>query len=251
MRIGCTSTATLVPGPEGTAEKGAKGRGMRRCGALTIEFVDEIYELSPTRLFSFGRAGELQLDTSPELPSVVGVFFHDNGIWWLRNEMHSIDVHVLDCATRSAVLIAAGSTAPVPYENSTLRVVIAPLSYELTLRCSDGVDTPTTRPTNRGEPSLNLEQRQLLTALAEGDLIGADSHGLPSNAEVAHRLQWRITKLNRKLDHLCIKFDKLGVVGLRGSARRLATERRRRLVDHCINTKLITTADLQLLPPVD
>jgi len=175
---------------------------MRRSGALTIDFVGENHEVAPTRLFTFGRHGDLPLDTSLDLPSVVGVFAHENGIWWLRNRTSSVDIHLFDADTRSALL-------------------------------------------------LNLEQRQLLTALAEGSLRGVDPHELPSNADVAVRLGWRITKLNRKLDHLCIKFDKLGVVGLRGSARRLATERRRLLVEHCLVTGLITKDDLRLLPPSD
>ena len=39
---------------------------------------------------------------------------------------------------------------------------------------------------------------------------------LPTNRHVADRLGWTITKFNRKLDTLCVKFEKLGVAGLRG-----------------------------------
>ena len=217
---------------------------------MTIDFVGENHEVAPTRLFTFGRHGDLPLDTSLDLPSVVGVFAHENGIWWLRNRTSSVDIHLFDADTRSALLIAAGSAAPIPYRRSTVRVVIGPSTYELTLGCCDH-DRPVAAAKTTGDPSLNLEQRQLLTALAEGSLRGVDPHELPSNADVAVRLGWRITKLNRKLDHLCIKFDKLGVVGLRGSARRLATERRRLLVEHCLVTGLITKDDLRLLPPSD
>lgn len=224
---------------------------MRRCGTLTIEFVGERYELIPTRLFTFGRSGELQLDTSVDLPSVVGVFAHENGIWWLSNRMPSTDIHLLDAATRSTALVAAGSSAPIPYERSVLRVVAGPSTYELTLMCSEESELRTASRKRPGQTSLNLEQRQLLTAFAEGHLLGVDPHLLPSNAQVAERLGWRITKLNRKLDHLCIKFDKLGIAGLRGSAQRLATERRRHLLDHCLAIELITVDDLDLLPPSD
>lgn len=224
---------------------------MRRIGTLTIEFVGEKYELVPTRPFTFGRSGELQLDTSVELPSVVGVFAHENGIWWLRNHMPSADIHLLDAATRSTALIAAGSSAPIPYVHSVLRFVAGPSTYELILTCAEDSDRRSTSRAISGQTTLNLEQRQLLTAFAESHLLGVDPHDLPSNAEVAERLGWRITKLNRKLDHLCIKFDKLGISGLRGSARRLATERRRHLVDHCLAIELITVEDLDLLPSSD
>lgn len=218
---------------------------------MTVEFVGERHDVVPTRHFSFGRLGDLQLDTSPELPSVVGIFAHENGIWWLRNQTSGLDIHLLDTDTRSASLIAASSGAPIPYERALVRVAIGPTTYELNVHASEAKGQPVLPTSAQGEPTLNLEQRQLLTALAEGSLRGVDPHDLPSNAEVAERLGWRITKLNRKLDHLCIKFDKLGVAGLRGSARRLATERRRLLVEHCLSTGLITIDDLACLPRLD
>lgn len=219
---------------------------MRR-GALTIEFVGETHEVSPLRVFTFGRHGDLQLDTSVDLPGVVGVFAHENGMWWLQNQATSVDIHLMDRDSRSAVLIAADSSAPLPYERALLRMAVGPSTYELTLACSEETDWRSTVTKRSGEPSLNMEQRQLLAALAEGALLGTDPDRLPSNADAAERLGWRITKLNRKLDHLCIKFDKLGVSGLRGSAQRLATERRRLLVEHCVDSGLITVDDLELL----
>ena len=237
-----------------------KGRAMRRSGTLTVEFIGERHEVVPARQFTFGRHGDLQLDTNPDLPGVVGVFAHENGMWWLRNQTTSIDVHLFDTTTRSASLIAAGTAAPIPYQSAIVRVVVGPSTYELTLHGTEANDRGEPSVKGRGEPTLNLEQRQLLTALAEGLLRDVDppepgnglpSNSLPSNSEVAERLGWRITKLNRKLDHLCIKFDKLGVSGLRGSARRLATERRRLLVEHCVSTGLITADDLALLSNSD
>lgn len=221
---------------------------MRRWGRLAVDFVGERHELRPTREFSFGRGGDLQIDTGFDLPTTVGTFVHENGIWWLHNEMASIDIHLLDSGSRSAVLIAPGSFTPLGFERSVLRVVVGPTTYELLLEC-ESVDADVVIDT-RGPtaPSLNLEQRQLLTALAEGRLRGNTTAPIPSNADVADRLEWRITKLNRKLDHLCIKFDKLGVAGLRGTARRLATDRRRRLVEYCVATGVITADDLDLLP---
>lgn len=221
---------------------------MRRSGTLTIEFVGETYEVAPTRLFTFGRSGDLAVDTSLDLPSVVGVFAHEHGIWWVRNQTSSIDIHLLDSDSRSALFIAAGSAAPIPFDRSVLRAVVGPSTYELTLLCAEEREWNARVAKTPGDPSLNEEQRQLLVALAEEALRGEAPCDLPSNADVAERLGWRVTKLNRKLDHLCIKFDKLGVAGLRGSARRLATERRRLLVDHCLASGLITSADLTVLP---
>jgi hypothetical protein len=101
-----------------------------------------------------------------------------------------------------------------------------------------------------GDVMLTDEQRLLLLALAESTL--REPHfkdELPANRAVARRLGWSITKFNRKLDNLCNRFTKLGVGGLRGSIDQLATDRRRRLVDHAIGSGLITADQLALLPP--
>ena len=92
-----------------------------------------------------------------------------------------------------------------------------------------------------GDIMLTDEQRLLLLALAEGPLRDPHSNDeLPTNRAVARRLGWSITKFNRKLDNLCNRFTKLGVGGLRGSIDQLATDRRRRLVEHAIESGLIS-----------
>ena len=85
---------------------------------------------------------------------------------------------------------------------------------------------------------------------AEGTLRDPhNSDELPTNRAVARRLGWSITKFNRKLDNLCNRFTKLGVGGLRGSIDQLATDRRRRLVEHAIESGLISRSQLTALPP--
>ena len=100
-----------------------------------------------------------------------------------------------------------------------------------------------------GDLMLTDEQRLLLLALAEGTLRDPHSNDeLPTNRAVARRLGWSITKFNRKLDNLCNRFSKLGVGGLRGSIDQLATDRRRRLVEHAVESGLIARSQLSLLP---
>ena len=96
-----------------------------------------------------------------------------------------------------------------------------------------------------GDLLLTDEQRLLLLALAEGTLRDPHSNDeLPTNRAVARRLGWSITKFNRKLDNLCNRFSKLGVGGLRGSIDQLATDRRRRLVEHAVESGLIDRSQL-------
>ncbi len=66
---------------------------------------------------------------------------------------------------------------------------------------------------------------------------------LPANRVVAETLGWSVTKLNRKLDYLCLRLDRAGVAGLVGDAGRLASDRRERLLNHAINARLVTPGD--------
>ena len=60
-------------------------------------------------------------------------------------------------------------------------------------------------------------------------------------------LGWAITRFNRKLDNVCDKLDKQGVAGLRGGPGKLASNRRTRLVEYAVGTRLVTPEDLALL----
>lgn len=223
-------------------------------GSLRVGFVGEWYELDEFDRFSFGRRADLELDTNPLLHGVVGRFVHSEGFWWLFNEGPTLDLTVLDRQSDSQVIVAPDTAAPLTYREAALRVSAGRAHYELEL-CHDHVGSSrglfsssaeAARVADFGRPvSLNAEQRQLVAIMAEsrlrnplGPLI------LPTNAEAARRLGWSVTKLNRKLDHLCVKFDKLGVSGLRGSVSRLASDRRRRLVDHCLRSGLVCRDDL-------
>ena len=103
--------------------------------------------------------------------------------------------------------------------------------------------------TTIGAVSLTPSQRLLLIALCEpilrGGMVGASQ--LPSSAAAAARLGWPLTTFNRKLDNVCDKLDREGVQGLRGGVGKLATNRRARLVEHAILSRLVTPQDLDLL----
>jgi hypothetical protein len=59
-----------------------------------------------------------------------------------------------------------------------------------------------------------------------------------------------MTTFNRKLDNVCEKLDKIGVDGLRGGRGRLATNRRARLVEYAVATRLVSVDDLALLDEI-
>lgn len=92
-----------------------------------------------------------------------------------------------------------------------------------------------------------IERRRV--ALAEPLLRreGTGMSAIPSSTQAAARLGWTVTRFNRKLDNVCEKFDRIGVPGMRGGARGSATNRRARLVEHVIASRLVDRADLALL----
>jgi hypothetical protein len=222
---------------------------------LRVDFEGEHWDLSPGPDFTFGRAGDICIDESNlYLHRVVGLLRHRDGTWWLHNvgEWSELEIqtekgsrHSMAPDTRVAILwpsevrFKAGKARYMinvvpndpPRRADTLRVI---------------ADAPST---NRfGIVTLNDEQRLLLAALSEHRLVNSvESVELPSNQVVANRLGWSLTKFNRKLDYLCRRLAKEGVIGLRAGRGERATARREHLVDHAISTGLITEVDLELL----
>src|SRR5690606_16004299 len=103
--------------------------------------------------------------------------------------------------------------------------------------------------TTMGEITLTPDQLRLVLVLAEPALEGAGRSAamLPSSSQAARRLGWTTRKFNRKLDHVCHKLAATGVRGLRGDLGQLASNRRARLVEYALGTRLVTRDDLVLL----
>ena len=96
---------------------------------------------------------------------------------------------------------------------------------------------------------LTESQKLLILALSEPMLAreGSGMSSVPTSAQAAQRLGWQMTKFNRKLDNVCDKLDRLGVRGLRGGPGKLASNRRARLVEHAVLSRLVVREDLPLL----
>lgn len=237
---------------------GADGKaadGIAAVGMLVVEFLGERRRVVRGSRLTFGRVGDISLDTNSDLPIVVGSFTESFGLWWIVNESFAVDMRVIDRQSDSHLLLAPQGDAPIGFSVFDVRLVVGRASYELSVSVDAdsaergvGISSGDRPRAHRSQVSLNHEQRQLLTVLAEPQLLGGHHAGLPTNAEAASRVGWRITKFNRKLDHLCLKFEKLGVHGLRGNSRRLASGRRQTLVDYCIAARIITIDDLAALP---
>jgi hypothetical protein len=231
---------------------------------LYVDFIGEITSVEPGEELTFGRQADLHVDDNRHLHRVLGRFWSRGDAWWLTNEGRSITIQIADADSRSSVQLAPGSEIALSFPNSILRFRAGITDYELIVRVPDrGADEhdEDEDPLDAddedegdtialGDIMLTPEQRLLLLALGEGTLRDPhDSDELPTNRAVARRLGWSITKFNRKLDNLCDRFTKLGVGGLRGSIDQLATDRRHRLVEHAVESGLITRDQLDRLPP--
>jgi hypothetical protein len=229
---------------------------------LRVEYCGEVTAIETSQELTFGRAGDLRIDDNRHLHRVLGRLWARDEQWWLSNEGRSITIQVADADSRSNIVLAPGTEIALSFPNSIVRFRAGVTDYELTLHVPDREeeeeddrddelwDDEFADTVALGDVLLTDEQRLLLLALAEPTL--RDPHTkeeLPANRAVARRLGWSITKFNRKLDNLCNRFTKLGVGGLRGSIDQLATDRRRRLVDHAIESGLITADQLDRLPP--
>jgi hypothetical protein len=230
-------------------------------GDLTISFVGERHVVEPPDgTLTFGRAADLVVDdANPFLHRIVGRFSWVSGLWWLENLGASIELTVVGpdgTRIRLAPLApgAAPSTAPLATDRFVVVFRAGDLPYELEgeldrtpVPMMPVPQVPTAEQTSAyGQVQLTDEEHRMVLLLAEPVLrnptAGPDS--LPSNREVAGKLAWPITKFNRKLDYLCTKLTRAGVRGLRGDRGAEATNRRWRLVELAVSTRLVTPNDL-------
>lgn len=226
---------------------------------LIVEFVDERRELDPGQTLTFGRMADLVVDEGNQyLHRVLGrIVFHD-GLWWVENLGSQIELDLLG-ADGSAVSLparagdAAPSAAPVSVEVTTLGFGVAGARYEIELRVTVAPLPEAETTVEEGSATLGYgriqltdEERMLLVALGEPVLrdVSAGAESLPTNREAARTLGWTQPKFNRKLDYLCIRLTKAGVRGLQGGRGDEALNRRWRLVEHAVGTRLITPSDL-------
>ena len=222
---------------------------------VTVEFAGEYFPVEPGGRFTVGREGDLAIDENLFLHRHFLEISHDAGLWWLSNIGTRLTATVTDSAGGVQAWLAPGARLPLVFERTTIVFSAGPTTYELTVHAAE----PTFRATRReqdyagdstiGDVRLTESQKLLILALAEPQLRrdGTGMSEIPTSARAAERLGWTVTRFNRKLDNVCDKLDRLGVPGMRGGQRTFATNRRARLVEHAISSRLVTRDDLALL----
>lgn len=226
---------------------------------LTVDFVGVQTPLVPGETFVIGREGDLIVDDNHFLHRQFLTLSDPGGVWLLTNVGDQLAATVSDPQGRLEAFLGPGAVLPVVFEETTIRFTAGPTTYEITLRHDEPAFRPSPLAEDVGEDSggvetigrilLTLDQQLLILALAEAGLKsgGGASAVLPTSAQAARRLDWTVTKFNRKLDNVCDKLSKLGVRGLQGDAGRLASNRRARLVEYALAVRLVTRDDLAVL----
>ncbi|QNK83096.1 hypothetical protein [Nakamurella sp. PAMC28650] len=226
---------------------------------IQVEFCGEWFTPDPACLFEIGRDGNLQVDGNPYLHRRFLTLECIDGMWWLANVGSQLSATVSDVTGALQAWLAPGARLPMVFGDTSVLFTAGPTTYEMAIVNDEAafamseVGRAESGETTIGPVTLTPSQKQLILALAEPLLRreGTSVSSIPSSKEAAARLGWEQTRFNRKLDNVCDKLDRRGVRGLRGGVGQLAVNRRARLVEHAVATRLVVAGDLVLLDPVE
>lgn len=222
---------------------------------LRVEFCGEWYDVAHPNDFHVGREADLMIDDNPYMHRRFLRVYEDFGMWWLANVGNLLSATVTDATGAVQAWLAPGARLPIVFERMQVLFSAGSTTYEFTIHSAEDYYNTSAAVAGSGgsttiEPvPLTSSQRLLVVALAE-HVLRQSSPGrgeIPTSAEAANRLSWSMTTFNRKLDNVCDKLDKIGVDGLRGAKGNLATNRRLRLIEYAVATRLVSSDDLYLL----
>lgn len=224
--------------------------------AATIDFFGEIHRIQEGDILTLGRDGDLCIDDNPYLHRRFLEFAVTDGVLWLANTGNALTATVADAEGLVQSWLSPGARVPLLFPNSVVWFTAGPTTYEIDIELASPPYRPTgshaleSGDTTMGRMTLTPDQKLLIVALAE-DILRRGNRGagaIPASAAAAERLGWTITKLNRKLDNVCEKFARMGVRGVVSDGTRSASNRRARLVEYALASRLVTDEDLALLP---
>jgi len=235
------------------------GPGMREWmnsdALVTIEFCGETYVVDPADPFLIGRDGHLTIDDNPYLHRRFLQVSERDSLWWLTNVGTQLTATLADENGAMQAWLAPGACLPLVFDRTRVWFTAGPTTYEFDIHHRDAPFVPSqpesadSGQTTIGRTSFTPDQRLLVIALCEPVLRhGARGAGnVPTSADAADRLGWTLTKFNRKLDNVCQKLTQRGVGGLHGGPEKLAVNRRARLVEYALATRLVERDDLDML----
>ncbi|MEP7191357.1 MAG: hypothetical protein ABI903_00660 [Actinomycetota bacterium] len=226
-------------------------------GDLCVEFCGEWFTVTAEETFSVGRDADLCLDDNPFLHRRFLQICFDGRLWWLENVGARLSATICDTSGGVQSWLPPGGHLPLVFGVTTVIFTAGPTSYEFSVHIKNAAylravafELPVGQ-TTVGATQWTPSQMQVIVALAEPMLRreGSGLSAIPSSADAAKRLGWALTRFNRKLDNVCDKLDRLGVRGMRGGPLVHASNRRSRLVEYALSSRIVTAEDLPLLEP--
>ena len=216
--------------------------------SLSLEFCGEWFHIDPGEPFLVGREGPLELDDNQYLHRRFLVISHVDGMWWIEKIGARLSATLADAEGVTQAYLQPGARLPLVYADTTLLFTAGRTTYEMRLVNNQPAYVPSavsetseSGATTIGPIELTNSQLLLVLALSEPVLTGrGTTSSIPSSQNAADRLGWPITRFNRKLDHVCDRLTRYGVRGLHGGPEKLAVNRRARLVEHAVATRLVT-----------
>ncbi len=223
-----------------------------------VEFCGERHEVDPDRPFVIGREGDLVVDSNRFLHRRLLELCSVEGVWWLSNVGSVLPVTMADGEGVVQAWLSPGGRIPVVFPRVSIWFTAGPTTYQLGVTVEEAPfvasgravgDADAVGLTTSSVIALTPEQRQVVATLCEPLLRqpGSGPSRIPTNAQAAERLGWSVTKYNRKLDAVCQRLAMQGVRGLHGRSDSLAVNRRARLVEYALSTRLVGLADVLAL----
>lgn len=228
---------------------------------VTVDFCGETYPVSADEGLTIGRSGDVEIDDNPYLHRTFLRISHDAGFWWLTNTGSTLTATVADEQGLFQAFLNPGARIPLAMRRLIVWFTAGPTTYDFEIRVASPVfksveaEPTTSAPRDEvgeatvGRVSLTPDQKLLIVVLCEPFLRRreAGTTQIPSSAAAAERLGWTLTRFNRKLDNVCQKLADAGTRGLHGGVGRVASNRKARLVEHALSTKLVVEEDLGLM----
>jgi hypothetical protein len=225
---------------------------------VTVDFCGEMFAADGSRPLTIGRVGDVEIDDNPYLHRNFLQIVEEGGLWWLANVGTTLTATVADKKGLFQAWLNPGARIPLALEQLTVWFTAGPTTYDFDILVDSPAFTSTgteemeendsTGETTVGRVSFTPDQKLLIVALAEPFLRRGQAGvaQIPSSADAAARLGWKVTKFNRKLDNVCQKVADAGTRGLHGGPGKLASNRKARLVEHALSARLVTEPDLVL-----
>ncbi|SHJ84041.1 hypothetical protein SAMN02745244_03388 [Tessaracoccus bendigoensis DSM 12906] len=221
-----------------------------------VELAGEHWKAQPGQCLTMGRTGDVIIDDNLYLNRIFLVLFFADGFWWLANVGSRAHATLTGGSGLTTSQLGPGSRMPLVFAQTVVTFSAGPFNYEINLFIDEPilhtVGAPRTldsADTNAGGTVFTEGQLLAILAVAEPMLKGSGVGlwAVPTAVQAAKRLGWTQTKFNRKLDNVCDKLDRAGVMGLKGARHEQALGRRARLAEYAVNSRIVTSHDLPML----